>query len=176
MDERSSELAPAGVEHGGGDGEMPVASNADEVGVAMLVWKRSVKGIVRIKLYEAYLATMKALWAQPVRWISVCRRFLEYIGRKSGSKLFQLVTVRVRLKLLKVEKFLLKRVAFFNDSLILLDEAKFRRLMFKQFLLDVKQGHVGLDTVRHAYGCLQSLKERLERLCHVLRARDNLYW
>lgn len=64
----------------------------------------------------------------------------------------------------------------FNDSLILLDEAKFRRLMFKQFLLDVEQGHVGLDTVRHAYGGLQSLKERLERLCHVLRARDNLYW
>ena len=176
MAERSSELAPAGVEHGGGDGEMPVASNADEVGVSMLVWKRSLKSVVRIKLYEAYFATMKALWAQPVRWVAVCRRFLEYIGRKAWSKRFQLVTVRIRLKLLEVEKFLLKRVALFNDSLIFLDEAKFRRLMFKQFLLDVKQGHVGLDTVRHAYGCLQSLKERIECLCHVLRARDNLYW
>ena len=119
MDERSSELAPAGVEHGGGDGEMPVASNADEVGVAMLVWKRSVKGIVRIKLYEAYLATMKAFWAQPMRWIAVCRRFLEYIGRKSGSKLFQLVTVRVRLKLLKVEKRIVR-------SLDVLDRIKLR--------------------------------------------------
>ena len=175
-EKESGELAPGGVEHVGGDGVMPAAGEADEMRIAMLAWKRSVKSIVRIKLDEAYFATMKTIWAQPMRWIAVCRRPLEHIGRKAGSNRLQLVAVRVRLGLLNVEKFLFERVAFFNYSLMLLDEAKFRRLMFKQFLLDVKQGHVGLGAVRHAHGYLQALKECLECVYDVLRSRDDLNW
>lgn len=176
VDEISSELAPGGVERAARDGKVSVAGNADKVRIVMLVWKRSLKSVVRIKLDEACIVAMKAIWTQPMRLVAVCRRFLEYVGRKAGGKRFQLVTVCVRLKLLDLEKFFLKRVAFFDGSLMLLDEAKFRRLMFKQFLLDVKQGRVGFDAVRHAYGCLQALKKSLEGLCNMLRARDDLDW
>lgn len=172
----SSVLTPGGVEHGGGDGETPVAGNADEVGVAMLAWKRSVKGVVRIKLYEAYLAAMKAFWAQPMRGVAVCRRLLEHIGRKAGGKRLQLVAVRVRLELLQLEKFCFKRIAFINGALMLVDEAKFRRLMFDQFLLDVKQGHVGVGAVRHVHGCLDALKDGLERLLRIRGAFKEFDW
>lgn len=176
METRSGEFSPAGVECVDGNCEAPVAGEADEMGVAMLAWKRSLKGVVRIKLDEARLVAMKAVWAQPMRLVAVCRRFLEHIGRKAGSKRFQLVTVCVRLKLLDLEKFLFERVAFCNYSLMLLDEAKFRRLMFKQFLLDVEQGHVSLGAVRYAYGSLEAVKQGFERLRGACHAGDYVGW
>lgn len=163
----SGELAPCLEENGHGDGETPVASKADEVFEVMFAWKRSLKGVVRLKLDEAFYVAMKAVWAQPMRFVAVCRRFFEYIGRKTGSDRFHLVAACVRLKLIELEEFFLKRVAFFNDALMLVDEAKFRRLMFKQFSLDVKQGRIGLDAVRHAYNSLEAVKDSLKRLCCI---------
>ena len=167
----SGEFIPERVKCGAGHGERGAADAADEVrGVLLSGEELSLKGVVGRKLNHAYHSFCLAMWAQPMRWLAVCGRFLQHVCGKSRSKSFQLVALEVRLKLLDLEKFLFERVAFHRHGLMLLDEFEIRRLVFEKLLLDLKDGVVDVGALREAKSRFDRLKEKLEGCCRACRA------
>ena len=159
----SGEFAPCGVEGGAGDGELRMAASADDVRKILFAGKElGLKGVVLGKLEQAYHAFCCAMWAEPMRWFSVCGRFLQYVGGKARSKRFQLVASEIRFGLFKCEKFCLERVAFHSYGLMLLDERKIRGLVFNELLLKVDNGGVDLGIVRKVADCFDRLEKCLE--------------
>lgn len=144
-------------------------SHASKMRGGVFAREKLLKSVVRRFLYRAYLSVSKAVLTQPVRWLAVRGRGLEYIGRKSRGKFLERVAIRVCLKLLDIRQSLLERVALIEHRLVLLLEIetclavrKEFLLEVKKFLLDAKHRGVHFDSVRHVY-------EAFNRVCDFLQ-------
>ena len=149
--------------------ECGAASHASKMRCGVFAREKLFKSIVRRFLYRAYLSACKAALTQPVRWLAVCGRGLDYIGRKSRSKSLERVTIRVCLKLLDIRQALLERIALIECRLVSLLEVetclavrKELLLEVKKFLLDAYHRGVRFDCVRHVY-------EAFDRVCDFLQ-------
>jgi len=163
-----SGVTPRCVEDGARDGCAHAAMQALEFDVARLIDWKAVWGR---RLDKAFHSIAKALWAQPMRWIAVCGRFLEGVNGKSWAHAHKPVAIRVCLELarlrqllLRIEKFLLKRVLLHGDRVIAADYVHVRGLLLQKVLLDFYEGRINANALMDVKDALDEIAKNLERL------------
>ena len=163
-----SGVTPSGVKSVAREDDAAAAVRALEFDVARLVDWKAVWGRC---LDKALHSIAKALWAQPMRWIAVCGRFLEGVNGKSWAHAHKTVAIRVRLELarlrqllLRIEKFLLKRVLLHGDRVIAADYVHMRGLLLQKVLLDFYEGRIQANALMDVKDALDEIAKNLERL------------
>lgn len=163
-----SGVTPCSVENGARDAYAHATIKALEFDVARLVDWKAVWGR---RLDKAFHSAAKALWAQPMWWIAVCGRFLERVNGQSWAHAHKPVAIRVRLELarlrqllLRIEKFLLKRVLLHGDRVIAADYVHVRGLLLQKVLLDFYEGRINANALMDVKDALDEITKNLERL------------
>lgn len=163
-----SGVTPRRFEDGAGDGYAHAAIQALEFDVARLVDRKAVWGR---RLDKAFHAAAKALWAQPMRWIAIGGGFLERVNGKPWAHAHKPVAIRVGLELarlrqllLRIEKFLLKRVLLHGDRVIAADYVHVRGLLLQKVLLDFYEGRIQANALMDIKNALDEVAKNLERL------------